>query len=857
MRARGSARKGGVVVAFAVPLLLGHAGAATGAHPTSATAAAMAPAASTTPHVPPTRIDPALANVFAFRARTGRTPLAYEPNERFEREGRLPVVIRFASPPARAGLLPLASGAYAAVVDAAELARLAGDPDVLRVTCDLPRRALLPLDQSARETGVAGARRALRLKDGTELDGRGTRIADVDSGTFVYHPSLFRADGGVYRWVDVNGDGLLTTGVDGIDLDGNGALSADEKLRLLYVDSPIHASGFDANVDYLFLDSNGNGERDYGRNFGEDAPALGEPIFVVDDVDHDGKLAVSEKLLRLGTSKVAAVRADKTFTRGSASSGVNAYGVTLLRSEELLQYSDHGTAVAGILVGGVPERTRLLGLAPGAELLSITSFSREGRSVSIQWAIDQKADVLLSEYGTYTGFPLDGSTEEELMYDAAVDKGLAVVNPAGNLADAFKHRSVKLVAGPNTFPLTTKYGFDGAPLVEFTVLHRGEPRTLSLKITLPDTTVVDIPAASATVDLEKNRLLTVARRVSPRGTHEIHVEIYALSSTGYGKMPPGRYWLAIDADAPVDVELYCKDSNTSWGYGLVFEQNTPSRTLCHPATDDRGLIVAAYNLHEESGELAGAIARYSSVGPRIDGAAGIDLGSPANPFAPTTPADALSKTVNYAQFSGTSGAGPHVAASLALLKQLNPTKTGAELHQKLLDSARRDSFVDDVHRWGKGKLDLLRALDLPRVESSPPKVKLAFPSPAPLKQPVEIRVEAEGGKAPLRAKWDLDDDGKTEGEWEPLGAKTLSSDVETFKDVKVDVLDADGHLSGATARVVFATPKAPEPPPTPAADPTPPADEAGGCGCSTPGRAAQVWWLAAAVALIGARRRRA
>ena len=97
--------------------------------------------------------------------------------------------------------------------------------------------------------------------------------------------------------------------------------------------------------------------------------------------------------------------------------------------------------MSGILVGGIPERSKLLGLAPGADLMMAV---RTGWIDGVQWAIDQKADVLLTEMASFVGHPLDGSTEDDAMFDAAVDKGIAVaITPAGNLADARKHRSVE------------------------------------------------------------------------------------------------------------------------------------------------------------------------------------------------------------------------------------------------------------------------------------------------------------------------------------------------------------------------------------------------------------------------------
>jgi MYXO-CTERM domain-containing protein len=370
---------------------------------------------------------------------------------------------------------------------------------------------------------------------------------------------------------------------------------------------------------------------------------------------------------------------------------------------------------------------------------------------------------------------------------------------------------------------------------------------------MADGTTAIVPSGSTDgpITLDKNRVLTVTRRVSGRGTHETHIEITAYTTTGgYGKMPPGRYNLSIDADAAVEVELFCKDSNTSWGGGLAFESNTVARTICHPATNDRGISIAAYAVHGDAGEIAGAIEQYSSSGPRIDGVPGIDLAAPANPWTITVPEDPTYRSVHYAQFSGTSGAGPHIAASLALLKQLFPTKTGAELQKMLLDSARRDSFVGDEARWGKGKLDVLAALDLPRKETVAPKVHLAFPNPAPLGKDVELKIEVDApGTAPLRVRWDLDDDGKPDSDWEAPASRMLRSDTPTFKDVKLEVLDAAGHLAGTTARVVFAEPKIPETPTTPAADPKPEA-EAGGCGCSTTARDERGFFVGLALAAL-------
>lgn len=829
----------------------------------AASSAPPSPATRATAAVGPTsskatRIDPAIGALFGFRRRTGLTAFGYVRSERFEREGVLPVVIRFAHLDAtkaaalgRAGveeLAPTTSGAYTANVGEAQLAALAADPDVLKIACDLPVRAPLPLDASAKETGIAYARRALRAKDGTLLDGTGVKIADIDSGVFAFHPNFFKADGGVYAWTDVNGDGELTPGVDGVDLDQSGAIEDGEKLQILSAQLKGRASGFDPALDWVYVDTNGNGARDFGKSFGESTPAYGEPIFVVDDVDQDGKVGLAERLLRLGSSKIAAAKSTRTWTRGNANYGIAAFGQQIYDDSTLLEWAGHGTGVAGILVGGVADRTRLLGLAPGAELLAVGygSQSPSGTVASIQWAINQKADIILTEYAPYTGYPLDGSSEEEALLASAVDAGIAVVDPAGNLSTGYKHRSVHLAAGDNAIKLKTDVAFKGAYYVAFTLLHRGDPRTLGLKLQLPDGSSVDVPTESTTdpVSVGGDRYLQVIRRTTERGTQEIHLQLYALDSTMTkpGVLPSGAYGVTINADAELDAELYCSDDKTSWAQGLTFEENTPTRTVCHPATNDKGIAVAAYTLHDLGWGPVGQLASYSSIGPRLDGAPGIGLAAPDDPTS-TAISAAGSTAITYEPFGGTSGAGPHVAAALALLKQANPTLGAAALQQKLLDSARKDSFVtDDATRWGKGKLDVAAAFGVARTEGTPPVVTLQAPSDLQATRPIELTVTVADAATDLRARWDLDDDGTFDTGWEPMtsngATKTITLDAPAIRDVRVDVLDGAGYVRGATKRLVVGPWQAD---PAPASDAT---NGSSGCGCSTPARDNGAWAVA-------------
>lgn len=821
-----------------------------------------------------TRIDPSIRSILGFRAKTGRTAPGYLRSERLEREGVLPVIIRFEPAPtpekiealARTGVEwerlgePLLSGAFAAKIGAPQLAALTADPSVVRVTCDLPRDAPRPLDGSARETGIAAARRALRAKDGALLDGTGVKIADIDSGVFVFHPAFFRADGGVFAWTDVDGDGGLTLGVDGVDLDGSGTIEPGERLQALMVDAPDRGTGLDPSIDYLYLDLDGNGKRDFGASFGEATPAYGEPIFVIDDVDGDGELARSEKLLRLGTSKVAAARSTRTFTRGNEKFGIAAYGQALLEDEEELAYASHGTGASGILVAGVPDRSKYLGLAPGAELLAVGYGQRDpsGTVASVQWAIDRGADVILTEYAPYTGYPLDGSTEEEVLLDSAVDAGIVVVNPAGNLSIGYKHRSLRLEAGTNVVPMKTDASFAKGPYVALSLLHRGDPRVLSIRLDLPDGTAIDVPGESTGdfVEIGGDRWLNVVRRTSARGTHEVHVQLYRFKGSTTLSLPEGKWTLNVTSDAPVDAELFAGDAYNSWARGFVFEENTPSKTICHPATSDKGLAISAYVLHGNGAWGGpGVLAGYSSIGPRIDGDHGIDLAAPDDPWSPGVPLAGAVDLVRYEQFGGTSGAGPHVAAAAALLKQADPSRSAIAIRKALVDGAKRDAFVTgDATKWGAGKLDVAAALGVGRSEGAAPKVTLTAPKHVKLGTPIELRLDVVDDREGSRARWDLDYDGAPDAAWEPIGPKTIPGDALGVRTVRVDVLDADGHLRGATARIEVVD-ELPDPGPTsPAAAP---ADD-GGCGCrtSSPRTSRTSMGAFAALAALGILRRR-
>lgn len=821
------------------------------------------------PRITPTRISPLASMMLAHRASTGRTLPWLERNEAFEADGLLPVVVRFARTPPPNELAALrASGAGfdhrpTAIADDTFLARitseglraLSADPNVASVSPDVRVKGPLPLDQSRIETRVDQAVRAARvkLKDGAPLDGTGTSIVDIDTPVFLFHPALFRGDGGYSAWIDVNANGSFDPDVDGVDLDGDGAIASEEILHVLSsrVISPYGAEldrdvGFTPALDFLYCDTNGNGSRDYGKGFTEDTPAYGEPLFVVDDANADGAAGRSERVIRLKTSKLAALRdGTKTYTRGdTGGSGLVDY--TFANKTELSAAS-HGTAVAGILVGGVPGVSRWLGLAPNADLYVATSSSEPAKA--IQWAIARKPAAILTEYAPYAGVTLDGSSPEDTLYDGALGKGAVIVSPAGNLATSKKHHAMTLTAGANTFALVADQYFAGATILQLSLHHRGALRNIALSITTPDGQTIDVPAEANGTDIGQNRQLYAYKSTTSRGTNESHVFLYSQQ----GNLQPGTYTVTatVDAGDPIEVDGYTGDDRTSWASGITFEHGDETRTICSPSTGDKTITVGAYVLHDEPYFYAtaakGDLATYSSRGPRIDGETKVGISAPENPISLSPPLGP-DVQVEYSPFGGTSGAGPHVAASVALLQQLYPSEDAETRKNRILSSARRDSFVTEKALWGEGKLDLAKAAELSIEGGAPAKIRLKAPSPGYAGTPVKLSVEIEGDVSPdtLTARWDFDYDGVPDTPWGGLEIDMPTAEGVSQMNPRVEVLDANGNIAADTLLVALNQGK---PPVIGAAAPVDSSDD--GCGCSVPGREAGTKGLGAVVMLLG------
>lgn len=650
------------------------------------------------------------------------------------------------------------------------------NPNVLSIESPLQGSvAHEPLDVTAAASGVPAA---WLLGDVPHsLTGVGQRICNIDTSLFPFHPDFFRADGGYFQWFDEDGDEQLTLGSDTVILNGQ-----NYPLSILsvpttepYSDEPALSfshQNFDPRHDWLYLDLNQNGIRDFGSAAGstENTPAFGEPIFVVDDVNLNHQLDLNEKLIRLNRSKIAALR--------------DASGRIYRREQDLSQFPDappssaHGTHSSSVLVGGLAFRHLRTGMAPDADLL-FASRGTQPLGVLLeltQWCADENANVIMNETAQIIGASMDGSGALGALTDSLSAKGIATVAPTGNHAGAGKaFLGVFAESTETTLPIALPSG-DGPYSVFVTALHWPDAtRTPLLAITEPDGTMTSVPIDEGE-NLPPTPLSTsgnsayAAIGTSARGTRELNLTVFSDIS-----LPTGTWSLHLIPDpmeAPTATPLFAfvLDDATAWSGGSHFLSGVSEAHLVgYPAVLDAVAGVGAYGARGYWGNPIGKLSEYSSGGLRIDGTIAVDLVAPDDPIVASTKATA---PVKYAMFGGTSAAAPHVGGALALWKQHSailgtPQSKGTEAIAALRTGARSDAWTGPLPnvQYGAGKLDLHRAITGQSDPGGhPPSVELSKPAVyagVPVEIPLRI-LDAEDALDSIRIDVDRDYDGEFE-----------------------------------------------------------------------------------------------
>lgn len=754
------------------------------------------------------------------------------------------------------------------------LARLGALQGVMRVELDMLSPLPAPLDHTAAEIQTHAVWASLDTA-GLPVTGAGVIIADLDSGIDLFHPAFFRADGPWVDWIDVDGDGRFTPGLDAVDWNANGVADADEavgffdgvayNLRQFVPILDTEDGLYDLGWDHLFLDPDGDARRSFGpeEGYDDETPTFGEPLLVPDDVNRNGRLDPGERLVALESPKIRAVRSGtRTYQRGVDLSEV-----------PVTEDAMHGTGVSGILVGGQRGFSTLTGIAPEADLLLASTHDPDNPSGDLvpllTWSAQQGARVMLHEYAPWVGYHLDGSSNHEQLMDQAAAQGIAQVNPAGNLGGSKKHALAPVPTRasldlPLVLPTETAYRF-----LQLGLLWRAPARNLHLALLHPGGERMELGAEgtgqNGQVFGDGTTWVYAWREDSPRGTAKLEAWVFGEQGGSYPPIASGEWTLTLsdpetaDASAPdVPVAAYVMDDVSGWGLGAHFPLYTSEAHLvCFPATADSAIGVAAYVGHAgapytSAGEVAGQLRRFSGRGLRIDGASVLDIAAPDNPLSPLSRADYGSGAEvglgSYVVFGGTSGAGPHVAGAAVLLKQLHPELTGAEVRAALREGALVDAQVtgDASHPveqlWGAGKLRIHQALYAATpAPNTPPSI--TFPSPdlwATAGAPLLLRptlADAEDAPGDLQVRWDDGYDGTWDLGPAPLGqGREVTFSAPGTYLVKAQVVDTGGLTAEALARVRVTDDPTCDGGLCPDGGPPGPGGGGSGCGCQASSR---------------------
>lgn len=787
----------------------------------------------------------------------------------------------------------------AANVDRQTLSKLSGLQSVRRVSF-VPPRGPLPLDHTTRLMDVATARGAHEGID--RLTGRGMLVADTDSNADVFHPHFFHGDGGYYDWVDVDGDGEFEPGVDAIDLDGDGEAGPQETAILLAAatydraggEIPARALGFDPGIDWVFLDENDNGKRDFGAEAGFDdsVPAFGEPLLVPDDVNANGVVEPGERFVRLGTSKFRKVYT--SYSKGwLTETRIYERGVDLSQHQNELtdgnmlgSDASHGTGVLSILLGDVPlSGRRWVGVAPEAEVVLVADLGNDGAQ-GAAWMLEQKPDVALWEMAPWTGLPLDGTDPySQLVDESAGQDEVAHACPVGNTGGSRKHAQLALPPG-ETSRLTFEVPGYLDPMYVQVSLNIRDADGLAVRLLTPGGTEVDLTAQAGN-QLEPIPGLVVYPTVqtTSRGTYFVDTILYAYDPSSV-PMPDGTWALSIEghAEQAARLDAYVMDEVSGWGQGVVFpkEVATDTTTIGAPAVADHCIAVGAFTGHPNTpqepwfrgDDPAGQVRYYSGRGPRIDGEPRLDVVAPDNPFA------AAPRIASYYGgaipdgafwvFGGTSGAGPHVAGVATLLAQTGIR--GDAAREAIRAGAIRDTTTEaEPNAYGAGRLNAAGALGVEPGAGAPSVQIVADPVDAVVGEEVSLRLvvsDPNDGPDEMVSRWDDGYDGSWDTDYEPELVRTVLHEETGSYPYKVRVRNRSGRVAEAVmwlnvgeAPVVQPDAGAADAGDVPDAGGAPPAsaaadDSGGGCGCRVgaeprPGAPPALWaliglgWLAA------------
>ena len=456
----------------------------------------------------------------------------------------------------------------------------------------------------------------------------------------------------------------------------------------------------------------------------------------------------------------------------------------------------HETAVAAVAASTGQASHNYVGVAPGASIIAVKLEDASDNHVidAINFMITKARQlnrpiVIVHSFGDSLGSH-DGTEPLELAFTDFVSKGVPIVVSAGNDGGTDLHVSGELSPGEAVHVPWSMSGNTNS----MTDLWYSVGDLLSLSVVTPSGAEVAGPTSDAgaqTVD----GVVIVSSFTRPSG-REWWINITATTDAsqpnkewefvltsvsgpegrwdawtepgefvGSNETVAGKYLIdhSDTIDAPgtargvVTVGAYMTkygwwahcttcvewaEANGYMGYWWTPTSAPGEGRLIYNTT--RGMVTT----YVTGGPGVGQILYFSSVGPTRDGRMKPEIDAPGANIAAARAANAPerhSDPDNYHQvWRGTSFAAPHVGGVIALMLQMNPYLSPAEITNILEAGARQDNFTGNIDMaigspiWGWGKLNALRStLDATSVYS----VRIQINS---IQQPIHVDLSLDG-----------------------------------------------------------------------------------------------------------------